>query len=160
MSRLSTAGIAAAALLGLGACAGPRTLPSELPGAATASQRAVAVRAALSMVGAPYRHAGSSPAGFDCSGLVVYSYSRAGLRGLPHSATDLQRRVRPVGVAELEPGDLLFFDLHGKKNAHVAIYVGERSFVHAPSAGKRVERVTFDHVYWGPRIERAGRLSH
>jgi cell wall-associated NlpC family hydrolase len=63
-----------------------------------------------------------------------------------------------VDLAEVRPGDLLFFRLAGKEASHVAIYVGERSFVHAPSRGKRVERIDFDHVYWGPRLARAGRL--
>ena len=58
----------------------------------------------------------------------------------------------------VEPGDLLFFRLSGKKTSHVGIYVGDRTFVHAPSSGKRVQRVAFVHVYWGPRIRKAGRL--
>lgn len=159
MSRLSMAGIALLAVLTLGACASPGPRSPVPLGATTDAQRAGAARTALAMVGAPYRFAGSSPAGFDCSGLVVYSYAAAGVSGLPHSAEALERRARRVDVAEIEPGDLLFFDLEGKKSTHVAIYVGERSFVHAPSAGKRVERVAFDHAYWGPRIGRAGRLS-
>ena len=111
------------------------------------------------MIGVPYRYGGASPAGFDCSGLVIYSYSKAGISGLPHSAARLERLARPVALKNLEPGDLLFFRLSGKKTSHVAIYVGDRAFVHAPSRGKRVERVSFDHVYWGPRIRRAGRLA-
>ncbi len=117
-----------------------------------------AARTALAMVGAPYRYGGSSPRGFDCSGLVVYSYGRAGLAGLPRTAADLERASRRVALDELEPGDLLFFQLSGKKTSHVAIYVGDEAFVHAPSSGRRVERVHFDHVYWGPRLGRAGRL--
>ena len=108
------------------------------------------------MIGVPYRYRGTSPDGFDCSGLVVYSYAQAGHRGLPRTASALERRARPIAVSELRPGDLLFFHLEGKKASHVAIYVGGRSFVHAPSSGKRVERVSFDHVYWGPRLDRAG----
>jgi len=111
---------------------------------------------ATSMIGVPYRYAGSSPHGFDCSGLVTYSYSKAGLSGLPHSAKGLERRAQPVSLSQLEPGDLLFFDLEDKY--HVAIYVGDQAFVHAPSPGGHVERVSLDHVYWGSRIERAGRI--
>jgi cell wall-associated NlpC family hydrolase len=118
-----------------------------------------AVRVASSMIGVPYRYGGRSPSGFDCSGLVVYSYARAGLSGLPHSARALERRARKISVDALEPGDLLFFDLEPRK-AHVGIFVGDRSFVHAPSPGGRVERVSFDHVYWSPRIQRAGRLVY
>ncbi len=162
MSRRGTIWLAVAAVA-LWACASPRpgSEARRAQGEAAArSQRADAVRAALSMVGAPYRHAGRSPSGFDCSGLVVYSYARAGLSGLPHSSEGLERRARPVAVDDLEPGDLIFFDLNGKKSAHVAIYVGDRSFVHAPSSGKRVEQLDFDHGYWGPRIERMGRIGY
>lgn len=111
------------------------------------------------MVGAPYRYGGASPAGFDCSGLVVYSYAVAGVSGLPRSAASLERASTPVPLQELEPGDLLFFRLSGVKTSHVAMYVGNRAFVHAPSSGKRVERVAFDHVYWGARLRRAGRVA-
>ena len=112
------------------------------------------------MIGTPYRYGGSTPRGFDCSGLVVYSYAKVGLTGLPHSAAALEQRVRPVSLTELAPGDLVFFQLEGKKTSHVGIYVGGRAFVHAPSKGKHVERVDFDHVYWGPRMRIAGRLAH
>jgi cell wall-associated NlpC family hydrolase len=110
------------------------------------------------MLGAPYRYGGNTPKGFDCSGLVVYSYSQAGLTGLPRTAAALEDAAQPVALDELRPGDLLFFQLSGRKTSHVALYVGDREFVHAPSSGGRVERVAFDHVYWGPRIRRAGRL--
>ena len=59
---------------------------------------------------------------------------------------------------ELAPGDLMFFELSGKKTSHVGIYVGDRRFVHAPSSGGRVEIVDFDHVYWRDHIGRAGRI--
>ena len=146
------------------ACAGSQPMVArDLPRAAAlpsqGGDRNAVVRSATAMIGAPYRYGGSSPRGFDCSGLVVYSYAQAGHTGLPRSASALEGRARPIAVSELRPGDLLFFHLEGKKASHVAIYVGGRSFVHAPSSGKRVERVSFDHVYWGPRLELAGRLE-
>jgi len=110
------------------------------------------------MLGAPYRYGGDSPSGFDCSGLVVYSYARAGVDGLPHSTSALERVAQRVPLSEVRPGDLLFFRLSGPKTSHVAIYAGDQTFIHAPSSGKRVERVPFDDVYWGPRLGRAGRL--
>ncbi|MDH3211320.1 MAG: C40 family peptidase [Myxococcales bacterium] len=148
------------------ACAGPQAPAAPRPPApatsssvAPASARANVARTAVSMIGAPYRYGGKSPSGFDCSGLVFYSYAKAGFSGLPRTASALERRARPIPLAELQPGDLLFFDLIGKKTAHVAIYVGDRTFVHAPSGGKQVEKVDFDHVYWGPRLGRAGRVE-
>ena len=151
--------VAASVLATALACAAPQgPEPSPSPAPRAAAERAAVVRAARSVVGAPYRHGGATPRGFDCSGLVVYSFSRAGVRGLPRSAEHLERASAPVDLAEILPGDLLFFRLDGRKTSHVAIYVGERSFVHAPSRGKRVERIDFDHVYWGPRLAHAGRI--
>lgn len=138
-----------------------RDLAVTLPD--SAESRAVgrtAAGVAGAMVGAPYRYGGDAPSGFDCSGLVRYSFARAGLSGLPHSVQALAELARPVPVDSLETGDLLFFSLGwlGKKS-HVGIYLGDRRFVHAPSSGKSVEIVSFDHVYWGPRIEVAGRIA-
>ncbi len=155
--------VAASALVTVLACAvpqGPEPSPPPLPPPAprVAMERAVVVRVAESLVGAPYRPGGATPQGFDCSGLVAYSFSHAGIRGLPRSAEHLERASEPVDLAEILPGDLLFFRLEGGKTSHVAIYVGERSFVHAPSGGKRVELIDFDHVYWGPLLAHAGRI--
>jgi cell wall-associated NlpC family hydrolase len=150
--------LAASALAAALACASPQApAPREEPSRAQL-ERAAVVRTAESLVGAPYRYGGRSPAGFDCSGLVHYSFARAGLHGLPRSAEELEIASTPVDLASIQPGDLLFFRLDRRKTTHVAIYVGGRSFVHAPSRGKRVERIDFDHVYWGPRLTRAGRL--
>ena len=123
-----------------------------------ADSGATVVDTALKMLGAPYRYGGASPRGFDCSGLVVYSYGKAGYPGLPHSAARLAELSRPIAVRDLQPGDLMFFELAGKKPSHVGIYVGNRKFIHAPSSGGRVEIVDFDHVYWRRHIGKAGRL--
>lgn len=140
------------------ACAGPTTDRSQLVGEPDRAARRVAAKAAVEMLGKPYRPGGASPRGFDCSGLVVYSFARAGVRRLPHKAAALERLARPVELSMLEPGDLLFFRLRRRKTSHVAIYIGDRAFVHAPSSGRSVERIGFDHRWWGPRIARAGRL--
>jgi len=161
MRTCRTPVLAASALATALACAAPRAPlppPPAPPAPLAAPERGEVVRVAESLVGAPYRHGGATPRGFDCSGLVVYSFSSAGVRGLPRSAEHLERAAASVDLAEVRPGDLLFFRIDGKKTSHVGIYVGERSFVHAPSRGKRVERIDFDHVYWGPRLARAGRL--
>jgi cell wall-associated NlpC family hydrolase len=138
------------------ACAAPA--PPVRPHTARAVNRATVVQTATAMIGTPYRYGGSSPWGFDCSGLVVYSYAKAGLDGLPHSAAALWRLATPISLDELKEGDLLFFRLSGRKTSHVAIYVGDRAFVHAPSGGKRVEKVGFDDFYWSRKLGRAGRL--
>jgi murein DD-endopeptidase len=112
---------------------------------------------ALKMLGKPYRYGGASPAGFDCSGLVQYSYKQAGL-ALPHG-TDKQRSIsRRVKVAELRPGDLVFFNQEGKKYGHMGIYVGDGKFVHAPSSGKSVRSDRLDSPYWKKHLSEARRL--
>jgi cell wall-associated NlpC family hydrolase len=95
------------------------------------------VHAALDQLGVPYVYGGASPGyGFDCSGLVAWSFARVGVR-LPHSSYLLARLGRGVSPRSLLPGDVLVF--HGA--GHVGIYIGHGRFVHAPHSGTRV-RVT------------------
>lgn len=117
-----------------------------------------ATQVALSMVGKPYHYGGNSPQrGFDCSGLVQYSYGRAGVR-LAHGTNHLRRASRPVSKDDLRRGDLLFFDQEGKSSSHVAIYVGDDRFVHAPSSGKYVHVADFSK-YWNKHFNEARRLD-
>ena len=113
---------------------------------------------AKQMVGVRYRYGGHSPsAGFDCSGLIYYSYKRIGLRA-PRTTRDLFRYARPVHPSELRTGDILFFKLDGKKVSHAAIYLGNGRMVHAPSSGKRVSYAQLSSPYWSQRLIGAGRL--
>src|SRR5919108_727626 len=143
------------------------TMSTPPPGGKGATKRIVltgyccaaagAAMHALKMVGKPYRYGGASPSGFDCSGLVQYSYRQAGL-ALPHN-TDKQRSVsRLIKVAELRRGDLVFFNQEGKKYGHVGIYVGGGKFVHAPSSGKSVRSDRLDSPYWRKHLSEARRL--
>jgi cell wall-associated NlpC family hydrolase len=111
------------------------------------------------MRGRPYHYGGATVAsGFDCSGLVQYSYRQAGV-DLPHN-TDAQRKVsRPVALSSLRRGDLLFFDLEGKKNSHVGIYLGDGRFIHAPSTGKSVRNDRIDAPYWKKHLSEARRIT-
>lgn len=114
---------------------------------------------AAQLVGKPYRYGGASPSsGFDCSGLVQYSYAQAG-RKLPRSTDDQRVALQRIRVSELRRGDLIFFDQEGKKSSHVGIYVGSGEFVHAPSSGKRVRRDRLDAPYWSKHISEARRLN-
>jgi len=116
-----------------------------------------AAQHAAQLVGKPYRYGGASPStGFDCSGLVQWSYAQAG-RKLPRSTDDQRTLANRIKVSELRPGDLIFFDQEGKKNSHVGLYVGKREFVHAPSSGKRVRRDRLDAPYWSKHISEARR---
>lgn len=119
----------------------------------------VAAARALEMVGRPYRFGGASPAsGFDCSGLVHYSFQGAGLR-VPRTTEQLRQASVPIRFSSLRPGDLLFFDQDGKKNSHVGIYLGDGRFVHAPSSGKRVRNDRLDTTYWREHLSELRRLD-
>jgi cell wall-associated NlpC family hydrolase len=85
-------------------------------------------------LGVPYRWGGASPAGFDCSGLVMYVFAQVGV-SLPHSSYAQYGMGSPVSRDQLQPGDLVFFDGLG----HVGIYVGGGSFIHAPHTGDVVK---------------------
>ncbi len=112
---------------------------------------------ALDMLGKPYRYGGTTPRGFDCSGLVQYSYGRAGLK-VPRD-TDGQRKLsRPVATHALAQGDLLFFNQDGRRSAHVAVYLGDDRFVHAPSSGKQVRKDSLTDPYWRKHLDEARRF--
>lgn len=102
---------------------------------------------AASMVGRPYRYGGNTPKGFDCSGLVQYSYQRAGM-DVPRSTETQRDKSRKVSLSGLARGDLLFFNQNGKYSSHVGIYLGGKRFVHAPSSGKRVRVDSLADGYW------------
>jgi cell wall-associated NlpC family hydrolase len=105
-----------------------------------------AARAALSMVGRPYKFKGNSPAGFDCSGLVQYSYLAAGM-DVPHGTAQLKNATHSVET-DMQIGDLLFFNERGKTYSHVGIYLGGDAFVHAPGTGGQVKTESLEDPHW------------
>ncbi len=115
----------------------------------------IAAAVALDQVGVPYRYGGSSPTGFDCSGLVQYSYSRAGKR-VARTTGQLWSSTTAVPRSELRIGDVLFFNIDGKMS-HVGLYLGERRFVHAPASGRAVSVASLDAPYYEAAFLRAGR---
>jgi cell wall-associated NlpC family hydrolase len=111
------------------------------------------VGVALSYVGTPYVWAGAAPGGFDCSGLVMYSYGQVGV-SLPHSSYAQWNTGVPVSRDQLEPGDLVFFDGLG----HVGIYIGGGSFVHAPHTGTDVQVSSLDSGWYASSYVGARRI--
>lgn len=107
-----------------------------------------AAEVALRMVGKPYRFGGNTPSrGFDCSGLVHYSYSQTG-RNVPRTTHAQRSGSRFVARDRMRRGDLVFFNQEGKWSSHVGIYIGDNRFVHAPSSGKKVRVDKITDPYW------------
>ncbi|MEN9644717.1 MAG: hypothetical protein RL238_1386 [Actinomycetota bacterium] len=120
----------------------PPTTPK--PTAPPVSGKAgVAVSAAYSQLGVPYRFAAEEPGvAFDCSGLTKWAWGRAGVY-LPHQSRAQYGAVPHVSKDQAQPGDLIFYY---SPIGHVGIYVGNGMMVHAPQTGKTVSLVP---VRWG-----------
>ena len=114
---------------------------------------------ALSLLGTPYHFGGSSPdVGFDCSGLVRHVFASVLERDLPRRSVEISGVGHSVTRAELQPGDLVFFDTLRRAFSHVAIYIGEGRFVHAPARNGRVRIEGLDDRYWATRFNGARRV--
>jgi murein DD-endopeptidase len=140
-------------VLALGACA----TPPQRPPLAIDSVAKSAADMAQSMVGKPYKYGGTTPAGFDCSGLVQYSYRKVGIK-LPRATSALFTATFTVRSRDLRRGDLLFFNEDGEKNSHVGIFLGDGRFVHSPASGGvvRIEKLDSDH--WKKTFSEAHRV--
>jgi len=109
-----------------------------------ASAAQVAIAAAQSVLGTPYSWGSADPnVGFDCSGLVLWSYAQAGIY-LPHSSAMMYDMLPHLSQSELVPGDLLFFYT---PVSHVALYIGGGSMIDASHPGPGGE-VRVQSVYW------------
>lgn len=92
------------------------------------------MQAAGSVLGTPYRWGGTDPSGFDCSGLVQWSFRHGGFE-LPRDSRSQRAATMPIAEWELEPGDLVFF---GSPIHHVGIYLGDGQMIHSPHSGSVV----------------------
>ena len=112
---------------------------------------------AMGMVGARYRYGGTDPVdGFDCSGLVYYTYGQAGYE-VPRTSQEQFRAARKIALDEAGAGDLMFFQDQAKLS-HVGIYLGDGLFVHAPATGQRVAVASLDSAYYQQHLVAVGRL--
>ncbi|HHY41545.1 MAG TPA: peptidoglycan endopeptidase [Thermoanaerobacterales bacterium] len=104
---------------------------------------------AKTFIGTPYKSAGSSPGGFDCSGFTSYVYKQFNI-DLPRVAQDQYNFGKIVSSSEAKPGDLVAFAQNGYIH-HVGIYMGNGEFIHSSSTEGVVITKTND-AYWGPRL--------
>lgn len=115
---------------------------------------------AVSLVGSPYRLGGNSPqTGLDCSGFVGHVFKQTTGIQLPRDSRMISETAQPLDRAELQPGDLVFFNTLDRAYSHVGIYLGEDRFVHASSSrtgGVMVSRL--GDRYWRQRFDGARRV--
>jgi len=115
---------------------------------------------AVSLVGTPYRPGGSDPQqGLDCSGFVNHVFRMAAGLQLPRDSHSISQVGQQLDPAELQPGDLVFFNTLDRPFSHVGIYLGDNRFVH--SASSRSGGVMLSNLsdkYWSRRFEGARRV--
>ncbi|HVY06832.1 MAG TPA: C40 family peptidase [Burkholderiales bacterium] len=156
MTRLLLALVLAMAAF-LGGCSNSPEIPQQTTVRASNETAVKAIDYAKEMLGKPYKYAGDTPDGFDCSGLVKYSYGRAGIY-MPRDTQSQRKMSVLVSTHGLREGDLLFFDQEGKKNSHVGMYLGKRRFIHAPSSGDKVRTDSLDAEFWKKHFVEARRV--
>ena len=108
------------------------------------------IATATEAMGRPYTYGGTGEdgEGFDCSGLIQYSYAKHGIE-LPRRSTDQARKGRKIDrrLKLLAPADILTFSRHGGKVSHVGLYIGDGRFIHSATRGVQVSVLSPDDPY-------------
>lgn len=119
---------------------------------------------AVKYVGVPYVWGGSSPKGFDCSGLVYFVLRSIGVKGVPRTSEAQWNWVQRVPAKQVQPGDLVFLNFPGEASpGHVVIYLGRNRVLQAPAQGQNVQIDSFSPKQagskeWGGTIVGYGRI--
>ena len=119
---------------------------------------AAVIATAKKYIGTPYKFGGTTPKAFDCSGYLQYVFQENGMT-LPRTADEQFKLGKSAKTAELEEGDLVFFETYEKGASHCGIYLGGGKFIHAStSKGVRIDELSGDywntHYYGGKHIVR------
>ncbi|MDO9196534.1 C40 family peptidase [Rhodoferax sp.] len=115
---------------------------------------------AIGFLGVPYRRGGNTAeTGFDCSGFVRAMYQQTVGLILPRKAEQQAAATAKIDRAELQPGDLVFFNTMRRAFSHVGIYVGEGKFIHSPKPGAEVRVESMGVAYWNQRFDGARRVQ-
>lgn len=109
-----------------------------VPGIPGSGKGADAVRVAMKYLGLPYVWGGTTPSGFDCSGLMQYAYGQVGV-SIPRVTYDQVNAGVEVPRGQEQPGDLVIFNTSKESNGHVGMYIGGGNYVHAPYTGEVIK---------------------
>ncbi len=153
-----------ALFLSSAACADETDAGQALPGLSVLNNLPDSVKNllgyALSQAGASYRMGGTNPGtGFDCSGFVRYVFDHVEGLSLPHSSKAMSLIGSRIKLADLKPGDLVFFRIVRHRISHVGIYLGNNQFIHAAST--RTGSVMISDLtegYWAKHLSLARRV--
>jgi cell wall-associated NlpC family hydrolase len=113
---------------------------------------------AKEFLGTPYGFGNKDSEQTDCSGFTQQVYKQFGIT-LPHSAAEQARLGTDVDRADLQVGDLLFYQTYKSEPSHVAIYAGDGQIIHASYRNRRVQYDTIDKGYYQQRFMYAKRIA-
>lgn len=132
--------------------------PSVAPAPASADRGRKVVDTAMRYLGVPYVYGGATPAGWDCSGFVLYVYNEAAGIALPRSAAQQYRVGSEVPANQVQAGDIVFFaDTFGPGITHNGIATGDGRFIHARSEGYGTVISSLADSYWAQHYAGARR---
>ena len=137
----------------------PPVQGASLHGAGAVNARLALIGAAESFLGTPYRYAGISKSGIDCSGLIYMSFRESLNVAVPRRTDNIYNWTEKIATSDLQPGDLVFFITAGNRVSHVGIYAGGGRFIHSASEGPSTGVIysRLDESYWKRTYHGAGR---
>jgi len=134
-------------------------ITTSIPAMASANSSTSLINSARSHLGTKYVYGGTTTSGFDCSGFTQYVFKQAGI-SIPRTTGQQFAAGTPVSRANLEVGDLVFFNTSGRGVSHDGIYIGGNNFIHASSSRGVMISSLSDPYYWGSRYIGARRLAN
>ncbi|HRS53298.1 MAG TPA: NlpC/P60 family protein [Bacteroidales bacterium] len=108
-------------------------------------------------LGVPYKYAGNTKNGTDCSGFTQAVYLKVYGISLYRNSYEQLKNIKPINKTNLQAGDLIFFTDSNNKVSHVGIYISDNKFIHA-STQKGVIINDLNEAYYKKRFYMAGRV--